>query len=415
MILRQPGCRLPRTQIHPSMPLVLLVHHDADLYGADQSLLRTVRAMKSSPFTPIVALPHEGPLVALLQAEGAEVHIGPVGKLTRQLMKPLALPWVAVDMLRSLRFMSRIVAGRPVALAYTNSVAALGGALWAAVHRQPRLWHVREIVVAPKVAVWGFPRMLQALGGWCVCNSNATRQWVVGERPALADRSSVIWNGLEPVTKPTPDKVQAFRQQLGFGPEQVVATLVGRINRWKGQGVLIEAAQLLDAARFPDLRVLIVGDVADGQHHYREAMLAQIQAAGLQERVQWHPFTPDVDLVWAASDIAVAPSIEPEPFGRVAIEAMAHGLPVVATAHGGLAEIVVHGQTGYLVQPGSAGALAQAIGDLAHNAALRARMGQAGRQRQAQQFSQQEHDQKLLALIGTLASGRQPAAVPLNP
>lgn len=397
------------------MPFVLLVHHDADLYGADQSLLRTVRAMKSSPFTPIIALPHHGPLVPLLLAEGAEVHIGPVGKLTRQLMKPLALPWVAMDMLKSLRFMSRIIAGRPVALAYTNSVAALGGALWAALHRLPRLWHVREIVVAPKVAVWGFPMMLQALGGWCVCNSNATRNWVVSESPALGARSSVIWNGLEAVQPPEAADVQAFRQKLGYRPQHVVATLVGRINRWKGQSIVIEAASMLDGDRYPDLRFLIVGDVADGQHHFREAMLAQIQAAGLQDRVQWHPFTPDVDLVWAASDIALAPSIEPEPFGRVAIEAMAHKLPVVAAGHGGLAEIVMHGQTGLLVKPGNASDLAQAISQLANDASLRQQMGSAGKQRQEEHFSQVEHDQKLLALIGTLAAGSQPMPVPVAP
>jgi glycosyltransferase involved in cell wall biosynthesis len=386
------------------MPFVLLVHHDADLYGADQSLLRTVRAMKSSPFTPIVALPHQGPLVPLLQAEGAEVHIGPVGKLTRQLMRPSAAFQLVANMWRSVQFMGRVVAGRPVALVYTNSVAALGGGLWAALHRKPRLWHVRELVVAPRLAALGFPTLLQWLGGWCVCNSNATRQWIVGARPALAARSSVIWNGLETSPPLAAGAREAFRAKMGLRDGDVVATLVGRINRWKGQGVLIEAARLLKAQGHPQLKFLIVGDVADGQHHFREDMLAQIAAAGLQESVLWHPFTPDVDAVWAASDIAVAPSIDPEPFGRVAIEAMAQQLPVVAAAHGGLAEIVLDGVTGLLVQPGSAPALAAAIASLADAPALRQRMGQAGLLRQQQQFSQAEHDQKLLALLATLAS-----------
>lgn len=394
------------------MSFILVVHHDADLYGADQSLVRTVRALKASPFTPIVALPHQGPLVALLRAEGAEVHIGPVGKLTRQLMRPLALPRVAWDMLQSVRFMARIVAGRPVRLAYSNSVAAVGGALWAALNQRPRLWHVREIVVSPKVAAWGFPWMLRTLGGWCVCNSNATQQWLIGGQPVLSDRSSVVWNGLEARTPPDPAAVQAFRQKLGYDRSQVVATLVGRINRWKGQGVLIEAMRLLKDQGHPRLRVLIVGDVADGQHHFRETMLAQIEAAGLQDRVQWHPFTPDIDLVWAASDIAVAPSVEPEPFGRVAIEAMAHRLPVVAAAHGGLAEIVQHGQTGLLVAPGNAVALAQALGELASDASLRDRLGRAGQLRQQATFSQQEHDQKLLSLMQTLAAGTHPTIAP---
>lgn len=393
------------------MSFILVVHHDADLYGADKSLLRTLRALRQSPFTPIVALPHTGPLVALLQADGIEVHIGPVGKLTRQLMKPLALPLVVRDMLRSVRFMSRIVADRPIALAYTNSVAALGGALWAALRRVPRLWHVREIVVAPRVAAKGFPRMLKALGGWCVCNSGATRQWITTECPALAPRSSVIWNGLEEVGSPPAEAVAAFRARLGYAPSDLVVTLVGRINRWKGQGLLIEAAGRLKAQGLSRLRFLIVGDVADGQHHFRETMLAQIEAAGLQDTVRWHPFTPDIDLVWAASDIAVAPSIDPEPFGRVAIEAMAQGLPVVAAEHGGLAEIVVHEQTGLLVQPGSVDALVAAIARLAESDTLRRRYGQAGALRQRQHFTQAEHDRKLLALIASLAGQGEPATL----
>lgn len=394
------------------MPFVLLVHHDADLYGADQSLLRTVRAMKSSPFTPIVALPHHGPLVPLLQAEGAEVHIGPVGKLTRQLMRPSAWHKLLADLWQSVRFMGRIVAGRPIQLVYTNSIAALGGALWAALHRKPKLWHVREIVVSPRLAAVGFPTLLQLLGGWCVCNSNATRQWIVGARPTLAARSSVIWNGLETSAPPAAGAREAFSAKMGLRDGDVVATLVGRINRWKGQGVLIEAARLLKAQGHPQLKFLIVGDVADGQHHFREDMLMQIAAAGLQESVLWHPFTPDVDAVWAASDIAVAPSIDPEPFGRVAIEAMAQQLPVVATAHGGLAEIVLNGVTGLLVEPGSAPALAAAIARLADSPGLRQTMGQAGLQRQQQHFSQIEHDQKLIDLLTTLAAQRTPAIAP---
>lgn len=390
------------------MPHILLVHHDADLYGADQSLLRSVKALIEHGWQPIVAVPHQGPLIEMMRAEGAEVHIGPVGKLTRQLMRPAALPAVARDMLQSIRFMSRITAGRPVALVYTNSVAAIGGALWAAIKGLPRLWHVREIVVAPKVAAWGFPLMLRMLGGWCICNSRATRKWVASQQASLTNRSSVIWNGLESRVAPAPEQAQSLRNRLGFSPDDVVVTLVGRINRWKGQGVLIEAARRLGAKQFPRLRFLIVGDVADGQHHFRESMLHDIESAGLAGRVTWHPFTPDIDTFWAASQIAVVPSIEPEPFGRVAIEAMAHGLPVVAASHGGLTEIVADGDSGILVEPGNAPALADAIAMLANDKALRQRMGEVGRHRQQQLFSQHQHDKALMHVIDTLASGRQP-------
>lgn len=391
---------------------VLVVHHDADLYGSDKSLLRTVRALKANGFWPIVALPHMGPLVALLRADGAEVHIGPVGKLTRQLMKPLALPSVARDMLASIRFISSVVAGRPITLAYSNSVAALGGAFWAMLHRVPRLWHVREIVVTPRVAVRGFPWMLKLLGGWCVCNSNATRRWIVDVCPSLEKRSSVIWNGLEGVPTPPAQPVAAFRAKLGIAPSDVVVTLVGRINRWKGQGVFIDAAVRLKQHAANGVRFLIVGDVADGQNHFRETMLETIRREGLEQLVVWHPFTPEIDVVWAASDIGVVPSTEPEPFGRVAIEAMAHGLPVIATAHGGLAEIVMPEVTGILVAPGSVQELADAIGRLIQSPALRQSLGNAGRQRQLDHFSQLEHDRKLMALMTQLSGGADSLLTP---
>lgn len=382
------------------MTLTLVIHHDADLYGADQSLLRAARALKVGGLLPVVVLPYEGPLLERLRAEGLEVHIGPVGKLTRQRMRPAAWVQLIRELRAALRFLDRVVAGRPVGVAYINSVAAVGGGLWARWRGVPTLWHVRELVVSPRLAAAGFPWLLRALGGWCICNSSATRNWLIHRQPRLQSRSSVLWNGIEPASPPPVDSVRSFRERLGIGPQHTVVTLVGRINRWKGQTVFVEAAALLRAApAHSETRFLIVGDVADGQHHFREALLAQISAKGLGDRVLWHPFTQDIDVVWAASDVAVVPSIEPEPFGRVAIEAMAHGLPVVAAAHGGLAEIVVDGETGRLVTPGDPQALASALDTLIVDAQARHRMGARGRERQMSEFSQARHDQRLLELI----------------
>ena len=384
------------------MTNILVVHHDADLYGADRSLLLALRALKRASFHPILAVPHDGPLVEHVRREDVEAHIGLVGKLARGVLAPHRLPGVALDVVRSQRFLAKILAGRPIALVYTNSIAVVGGALWAKLRGTPRIWHVREIVVAPRIAAWGFPAMLRGLGGWCVCNSNATRAWLTGAQPALAARSSVIWNGLEPVAVPPADAVARWRADLGFGSDHVVVALVGRVNRWKGQGVLIDAARRLKAAGRERLRYVIVGDVADSQDHFRESMLEQIRQAGVADIVQWRPFTTEVNAVWAAADIAVVPSTEPEPFGRVAIEAMAHGLPVVASRHGGLVEIVEHEATGLLVPPGDGEALASALARLEAAPELRRSWGEAGRGRQIAHFGQDQHDRQLLSLVERL-------------
>ena len=397
------------TSSAPGVRHMLLVHHDADLYGADQSLLRLARALLQARWHPIVLLPRQGPLVALLQQAGAEVHVGPVIKLARALLGPAALWRLPVEAFVSLRFIRRAVAGRRVLLVYSNSIAVLAGALWARLHNTPHVWHVREIVRAPRLLARGFPALLRGLGGWCICNSGATRDWLTATQPALATRSTVVWNGLEDGSHDSAQLASSgttWRHGLGIGDDELVVTLVGRINRWKGQRVLVEAVGLLRAQGVRNLRCVLVGDVAEGQHSHREALQAQVAAAGLQQQVLIPGFNADVAPVWAGSDVAVVPSEEPEPFGRVAIEAMAHSLPVVGTAHGGLLEIVEPGVTGLLVPPSDAPALASALYQLLADPAMRKSFGAAGRARQRQLFTQRNHDTAVLGLLDDLLSGR---------
>jgi glycosyltransferase involved in cell wall biosynthesis len=112
-----------------------------------------------------------------------------------------------------------------------------------------------------------------------------------------------------------------------------------------------------------------------------------VHERGLTSFVHFVPFVSDIYNVWRASDIAVVPSTEPEPFGMVAIEAMACGLPVVAAAHGGLLDIVLDGQTGLLFEPRDASALAEQLFCLACDPQLRLQLGQAGAMRQLSVFS----------------------------
>ena len=121
-----------------------------------------------------------------------------------------------------------------------------------------------------------------------------------------------------------------------------------------------------------------------------EALRARVAASPLGPRVQVHDFTDDVARFYAAADILVVPSREPEPFGRVATEAMAAALPVIAADHGGLSEIVLHDETGLLVPPNDvSGAGRCAVAVVGVSAALRRQMGTRGRERQASLFSLQ--------------------------
>jgi glycosyltransferase involved in cell wall biosynthesis len=211
---------------------------------------------------------------------------------------------------------------------------------------------------------------------------------LLSEQPRLSPKSVVVFNGLPPVEKPSEAKIQSFRSSVGALNGDVVVTLAGRINKWKGQELLLAAAIALKRRGVSsELRIVIVGGPAPGLEGLPETLRKQAEAGGIGEICTFCEFVDDIWPVWFGSDIAVVPSTEPEPFGMVAIEAMAAGLPVIAAEHGGLLDIVVDGETGLLFRPKDIEALANALEQLLVNAPLRKSLGVSGRTRQAMLFS----------------------------
>lgn len=136
-----------------------------------------------------------------------------------------------------------------------------------------------------------------------------------------------------------------------------VVMLPGRLTRWKGQGVLIEAmAHLRD---IPVLCVLVGSD--QGRVRYRDELEALTDRLNLKSVVRFAGECRDMAAGYMLADVVVSASIEPEGFGRVSVEAQAMGKPVVGTDHGGVAETVRPGETGWLVPAGDPAALAAAL------------------------------------------------------
>jgi glycosyltransferase involved in cell wall biosynthesis len=363
-------------------PHVLVVHSSAELYGSDKSLLDFVQA-KQSEFEFTVALPEEGPLITLLRAAGARVAVADVCKVRRDMLKPAGLLAVWRSTRRSIPALQALAGARPFELVYSNTMAVLAGALLARRAGLPHVWHVREIVANSRLMTWGFRGLALALASRLVCNSGQTRAWIEG--PGLKHRCEVVWNGVE---APAPvDVRQQERQALAYDNQDLVFCFVGRLNAWKGQLLAVEAFEHLHAQRPGRHRLLIVGSAFAGQEHFEAELEARLAASPCRDAIRRLPFRDDIDSVWQVSDVVLVPSLEPEPFGRVAIEAMAHGRPVVAAAHGGLVEIVDDERTGLLFKPRDAEALAAAMERLAVYPELRAAMGAAGRERQASLFS----------------------------
>ncbi|HEY9080444.1 glycosyltransferase family 4 protein [Magnetovibrio sp.] len=146
---------------------------------------------------------------------------------------------------------------------------------------------------------------------------------------------------------------QTWRLEDGYP----VVMLPGRLTRWKGQAVFIEAIAALGRN---DIRCVLVGS-DQGRTGYRKELERLIEQNGLSSVVRIFDHCDDMPAAYMMADVVVSASTDPEAFGRVVIEAQALGRPVVAPDHGGACETIIEGQTGWLFPPGDKAALAEAL------------------------------------------------------
>jgi glycosyltransferase involved in cell wall biosynthesis len=177
----------------------------------------------------------------------------------------------------------------------------------------------------------------------------------------------------------------AARRELGIAPGAPMVLMVGRLQPWKGQHLVVDAAQQV-LRRHPDCVFVFAGDASMGWEDgdYPEQLRSQAERLGLSEAVRFVGHAQDVAPLLAAADVAVHASSN-EPFGLVVVEALAAGVPLVAVAEGGAREIAVHGRDALLVERSSP-ALAAALTRLLASECLRAALAQAATVR-AEQFS----------------------------
>ena len=178
-------------------------------------------------------------------------------------------------------------------------------------------------------------------------------------------------------------RAMRLRDAWNIPAERAIVLLPGRLTSWKGQRLAIEAMAQLELDPAP---VLVMAGDAQGREGYRKTLEREAAEAGVSIRLPGH--VSDVAAAMAAADVVIAPSLEPEAFGRVAAEAMAMGAPVIAADHGGAREVVVDGETGWLAAPGDGEALSARISAaLQLDPDARSRLSRAARGRAEALFS----------------------------
>jgi glycosyltransferase involved in cell wall biosynthesis len=212
-----------------------------------------------------------------------------------------------------------------------------------------------------------------------------------------AERTTVIHNGIDTtVFRPgTPEERAHARSEMGATGDEVLALCVARMTPQKGHAVLLDALGILGPSR--RVRAAFAGD-----GDLRPVLEARARELGVAERVRFLGVRSDVPELMRGADVVVLPSLH-EGFGLALAEAMASGLPVVASDTGPVPEIVEHDRSGILFPPGDARALSVALDRLMESEGERAAMGGRGRARAMAEFSFETMIGRLEALYERLA------------
>lgn len=189
-----------------------------------------------------------------------------------------------------------------------------------------------------------------------IANSQASQTAFV-QAGGRAELTTVIYNGFDTKLYQTcASDISKLRQQLRIENKFVVGHF-SRLSPWKGQHILLDAI----AQCPPQVTAIFVGDALFGEQEYVKQLHQQISQLGLENRVKFLGFRADIPQLMAACDLVAHTSTAPEPFGRVIVEAMLCGKPVVAAKAGGAVELVEHGINGFLTTPGEPQELAKII------------------------------------------------------
>lgn len=360
---------------------------DGTVGGSYFSLYYLVTGLDPGRFRPLVLFMKENALIKDYVAAGVETRILPRPEVLSakwRLPRFLARPMNAIqeNLLWPLSLRGFLKAER-IELVHLNN-STTGNHEWmlaAMLARIPCITHERGInrrfswrtrLLAPRLAA-------------VVCISEAVRSNFAA-RQFHGLHLVTIFNGLDPDRMRASVAPGESRRAFGVETAQPLIGMVGNIKAWKGQETVVRAvAQLREL--FPAIGCLLIGGIAPDQEPFAAGLRGLISELQLEDRIVITGYRKDVADCIDALDVVVHASIDPEPFGRVLLEAMALRKPLVASGGGGVPEIVEDGITGLIFRSGDSQDLARCIANLVRNPAQAASMGNAGYDRLVAGFS----------------------------
>lgn len=362
---------------------VLFLDHVGALGGAELALMDVAHRYRDTSTFLLFA---DGPFRERLTNLGITVQVIEGGDALHSVRRETRWPGVtAAAQVLSLAWRTARLARKHDFLHANSQKAFVIACLAGVLARKPVVWDLNDLLLPQH-----FSRSNIRLDVWLanyfavrvIANSQASAQALIAQG-GRGDKVRVVYNGIDgaPFAAVTETETVALRHELGLDGKKVVGVF-GRLSDWKGQHIAIEAV-----AHIPDVHLVLVGDALFGEQAYATQLEQQVERLGIKDRVHFLGFRSDIPQLMRMVDIVLHTSTAPEPFGRVIVEGMLAGRPVVATGAGGVEEIIDHDRTGVLTEPGNTAQLAEAIRGLFADPERAIRIARTGQEDASRRFT----------------------------
>jgi glycosyltransferase involved in cell wall biosynthesis len=332
---------------------ILFINHVGYLGGGEKSMLTLMEGLRDKKGHQVVLLAPQGELLGIAGKLGFEIY-GYDFENVRRSWNPFILIRGAVRFWQGAAIIEKIIKDGRFQVVHANSLkSAIMGGRAARRAGIPLVFHTRDFLNAGLLGKW-LVAWAYRLSSHIIVNSRSVAE-LYGSRGT--DKISVVYNSIDLPPGYSSKSKADIKNKVGFDPASPVIGFVGRVHPDKGIETLLRGFKIMRDAD-PQLRLWLVGGPMPGEEHYLEKLKLEAVNLGIANDACFLGWRQDAVELMSGMDLLVVPS-KKEPFGRVTVEAMLLGVPVIATASGGTLEIVDDLQTGLLFPPNDDQALAR--------------------------------------------------------
>lgn len=343
---------------------ILFLHSGAELYGADQILLKIVSNLDKNKFEPIVVLPNDGPLFKKLEEQKIRTEIISYPIIRRQYFNLKGILSFIVNYYKSSKKISNFVRKEEIAIVHNNTLAVLEGIYLKKKNKIRLITHIHEMIDKPKLIAKFLYKIHLKNCDKAVVVSEAVRKHISKLLKNSYKNILTINNGIE--KEDFNNKELDYYNEFGIPESSKVVAIIGRINAIKGQDHFVSAIEKI-TKKHDNVYGLIIGDSFSGQEWRVKKINEDIKEKGLENCIRYCGFRDDVKEIYRIIDVLVLPSIQNDSFPTVVLEAMSKGVPTVAYKCGGVEEMIKDGYNGYLVEQYDIDMLSERIEEILFN------------------------------------------------